>query len=196
MKKTEIEVVMTTEETNIIRLYANTVYDMLVPEPYHGDIFTKREELLQHHPDCEVMVGYGLAEPITGILFPQSDDWYGTIEEALIGIQELKHGEEVTDLYDMMTGYYDSYKPDDSFFLEENEDVAEQIQELDNLYPMTFKERVEGLGQLADFVSDWFPDSIEEDEQTEIRATLVQASQVYTELRNAFQEAKKLAKTF
>lgn len=47
MNKTAgIEVVMTTEEVNVIRLYADTVYDMLEPEePYYR--FPERESPLR-----------------------------------------------------------------------------------------------------------------------------------------------------
>lgn len=76
-------------------LYADKIYafdgvtaeDM--PDVYgYGDIYDSEEAVKKLHPDAEVMIGFGVYDTSTGILFDESPDWCWSIDDALDFIEE------------------------------------------------------------------------------------------------------------
>ncbi len=178
----KLEVIVEMKEGNLIRLYANKVYDTL-GETYHGDIFTTKSELLKHYPDCEVMNGYGLADPQTSLLISGINDWFDTIEEAVTTLQSLHHKQELDALYEATASYYN--------LLKSNTNLARIIEELDNRDTTSFPEKVISLYMITGFAKDWFPDEIEEDKRQEVKNVLDQAYAKCSNIVMAHQQAKK-----
>lgn len=196
MKKQEV--VMEFEQGSIIRLYADKVYNMAEPNSelntYPGDMFTTLKELLKEHPGCEVMGGFCIVEPQTGIIIPSTEDWYDSLEDALFAIQELKYQKEVDSLYDKVRGYYYDYKPNDPTYLEENQELAEEIDFLDDLEPNSFQEKLKALSLLTEFVNEWFPDCLEdEEEQNDILNAIEKSREQQNEIIKTVKETNELS---
>lgn len=89
--------------------------------------------------------------------------------------------EEALDLFYELQEIYEDYKPNDESFLEEYPDLVEQMDALDKLNPKTESEAKKMIEPLYDFVCEWFPDSVDEEEQERIQQILEQARRLMKE---------------
>lgn len=89
--------------------------------------------------------------------------------------------EEALDLFYELQEIYEDYKPNDESFLEEYPDLVEQMDALDKLNPKTESEAKKMIEPLYDFVCEWFPDSVDEEEQERIQQILEQARSLMKE---------------
>ena len=80
------------------------------------------------------------------------------------------------ELFYQLQDKYEDYKPNDEDFLEEFVDLQEEIERLDSLNPATDEEFEKGIRLLVNFLYEWFPDSVDEEEQEELKALLQSAS--------------------
>ncbi len=91
MKKSNVDVIETVGKYQVIKYYADTLYTNNDKEngvPYYGDIYTSRDEVLQNHPNAEVLEGFGVLDTETGYSPDDVDDWYDTVEDVLDFIKE------------------------------------------------------------------------------------------------------------
>lgn len=178
----KLEVIVEMKEGNLIRLYANKIYNTL-GETYHGDIFTTKSELFMHYPDCEVITGFGLADPQTNLLISGTENWFDSIEEAVTALQALHHKRELDALYEEIASYY--------YLLKSNVKLASIIEELDNRDTTSFPEKVISLYMITGFANEWFPDEIAEEKRQEVKNALEQAHAKCSNIVLAHQRAKK-----
>ncbi|AJD93714.1 hypothetical protein JMA_43970 (plasmid) [Jeotgalibacillus malaysiensis] len=61
---------------NIVKLYASH------EDGTYGDIYSQKWDYLENYDEDELMVGYGVSDPLTGFLVDESADFYETLEEA------------------------------------------------------------------------------------------------------------------
>lgn len=52
----------------------------------YGDIYDSIEECLKEHPETEVIYGYGIFDNEMKRVADWSDDWYGSIAEAMLDV--------------------------------------------------------------------------------------------------------------
>lgn len=74
--------------------------------------------------------------------------------------------------YDELKSLFYEYQPNDEEFLEDNPETAEQIESIDQTEPNTESEIISAISNLCDFMEEWFPDSVDEDEQKRIRTII------------------------
>ncbi len=182
----KLEVIMEMKEGNLIRLYANKVYNTN-GETYHGDIFTTKNELLKHYPNCEVMKGYGLLDPETSLLISATNEWFDTIEEAVTTLQALHHNNELDSLYEATARYYN--------LLKSNAKLASIIEELDNRDTRSFPDKVISLYMITGFATDWISDEIAKDKWQEVKSVLEKANAKCSQIIMAHERAKKALMT-
>lgn len=76
--------------------------------------------------------------------------------------------EELTDMY------YD-HKPDDPAFLEENEELADQMKNIEKTVDNYDETPERKIKILSHFNGEWFPDSIDDEDQAELNILLKDA---------------------
>lgn len=79
------------------------------------------------------------------------------------------------ELYGQLDEAYHNYKPD---AVDDDEDLAQEIEELDQLSPKTDSEMIEAVKRLAYFLGNWFPDEEDEEEQEQVRLLLEEAQKL------------------
>lgn len=82
---------------------------------------------------------------------------------------------ESYEVYQNLMNAYNEYKPDDEEFLQDNEELVEELESLDALSPSDDDETKAAIVQLVDFLYEWFPDSVEKCEQNELTNLLNEA---------------------
>lgn len=61
---------------HIVKLFANH------EDGTYGDIYSQKWDYLENYEEDELMIGYGVCDPVTGFLLDESADFYETLEEA------------------------------------------------------------------------------------------------------------------
>lgn len=85
---------------------------------------------------------------------------------------------DIEELYQELSIIYDRYKPNDEQYLENHPELVEEIKTLDSLEPSNEEEASSALRNLTNFIEEWFPDSVDEEEQERIRDILESAYKV------------------
>lgn len=86
-----MEIVQEKGKYKIVKYYANTLYtngDKENGNPYYGDIYLTKEDVLKAHPDAEILEGYGLIDTETNYHPDDADDWYDSVEEVIKYIEK------------------------------------------------------------------------------------------------------------
>lgn len=74
--------------------------------------------------------------------------------------------------YEELKSLFYEYQPNDEDFLEEDPETAEKIESIDQLEPNNDSELISAISILCDFMEEWFPDSVDEDEQKRVRTII------------------------
>lgn len=87
---------------------------------------------------------------------------------------------DLTEIIDELADMFDSTRPDDEYVeLGEYEDLAEEIARINALLEDPEADKQETLFALIRFNSEWFPDSLDEEDQNEYKGLLHRASTLF-----------------
>lgn len=82
------EIVKETEKYKIVKLYANVVHSKENDVQYYKDIYLLKEDVLNEHPQSEVVEGFGIVDVQTGYIPESFLDWFESLDDALFYIEE------------------------------------------------------------------------------------------------------------
>ena len=85
------EVIQEIGQYLVVKYYADAVYtekDKKKQFPYYGDIFSTKEDVLKHHPEAEILEGYGFIDKETDFQPDDTPDWFDRVEEVIGFIKE------------------------------------------------------------------------------------------------------------
>lgn len=86
---------------------------------------------------------------------------------------------ELEVIYNELQDAFENYAPNDEDFLLCYPETAEEIEKIKNLNPTDDESYKKSISILHSFISEWFPDSIDEADQTELKSLLNEASKIF-----------------
>lgn len=88
---------------------------------------------------------------------------------------------QLWDMFHLLRDAYEQYKPNDEAFLSTYPELQDQINALDALDPQDIEDTVHAIDCLTDFLEEWFPDSVDDEEQETIRTLIDKGYQLTKE---------------
>lgn len=91
LRSCEHIVIRDLSNVQIIQLFANEIIDEDDENNrFYGDIYSKPQEVYQHHPNATLLVGYGIIDKSTGYIHEDSLDWYDDMRDVLAEAKEIE----------------------------------------------------------------------------------------------------------
>lgn len=82
------------------------------------------------------------------------------------------------EIFDGLVEEFEKYVPNDEDYLEEYPELVEVIKDIQNLVPTTEAEYKEAIRVLYDFLNEWYPDSVDDEDKAIIDGVLEKAREI------------------
>lgn len=75
-------------------------------------------------------------------------------------------------IYNELLDLFYDYQPNDESFLEAYPELAEEMEAIENRKVKDSQQYADAILELCDFLNEWFPDSVDEEEQERVREAI------------------------